>query len=508
MAISESYYDVFGSKKEIDEARKAADDMVKSIEKMCEAAFEEFSSVRNIIKELSDGTESSVISLGKMATSAALAGAELYAALGPAGLAVAAVTGLVAVITGLKDAQEEAFNATPLGQFSQKINELYEKVTAKSAEIRESLAKMTDGAKDAGAAEANMARDLAEAYEELAGKSRLTAEEQAKLKDISERLVELVPGLNDYIDEQTGCLKIQSETLSLLIDNMVLYAQQQALQGMMTDAYTVHYEAELLKKGADDDYLEAVSVYLNDPNISETVKDLIRNRDIQGLTELKDSIITLNTDLDILEKTFGSQNGSYAYEIEYNVGNAVNKYNQACQEADEITRETGNTIDYLESQYENVTSEIYKSSNAIAENNMQTAEYKQTLSDLKAEFRNMDLNISDQMAESLAFLDEGTLESVTQMFEKLKEQTTLSIEELQQLFSVIAPGISEQFMASLAEQSPEMQLQVSMTLADITAGAEVPIENLQEIFRMLGVDLPNEVISAFQEQEPFMQISA
>lgn len=71
------------------------------------AAFAEFSVVKDSISDIVTGSGSLVTNIVKIGSVAAIAGTAMYTALGPAGIAIAAVTGLVAAFLGVKDAIEE-----------------------------------------------------------------------------------------------------------------------------------------------------------------------------------------------------------------------------------------------------------------------------------------------------------------------------------------------------------------------------------------------------------------
>lgn len=78
------------------------------------AAFAEFSIISDISEELmqsfSEGTlgiENLVAGIGKIGAAAGIAAAAMYTALGPAGLVIAAITGVVAAIKGINDALSE-----------------------------------------------------------------------------------------------------------------------------------------------------------------------------------------------------------------------------------------------------------------------------------------------------------------------------------------------------------------------------------------------------------------
>lgn len=71
------------------------------------AGFAEFNIVSDAFEGLTLGTEDLISGIGKIAGAVAIAGAAMYTALGPAGLAIAAVVGVVAAIKGINDAFDE-----------------------------------------------------------------------------------------------------------------------------------------------------------------------------------------------------------------------------------------------------------------------------------------------------------------------------------------------------------------------------------------------------------------
>lgn len=78
------------------------------------AGFAEFSVVSDSVEKLTLGTENWLAEIGKIAGVVAAAGAAMYVALGPAGLVMAAVTGLTAGIIGVENAMQQ-INAETIG---------------------------------------------------------------------------------------------------------------------------------------------------------------------------------------------------------------------------------------------------------------------------------------------------------------------------------------------------------------------------------------------------------
>lgn len=68
------------------------------------AGFAEFSVVSDSVEKLTLGTENWLAEIGKIAGVVAVAAAAMYTALGPAGLVIAGITGVVAAIKGINDA--------------------------------------------------------------------------------------------------------------------------------------------------------------------------------------------------------------------------------------------------------------------------------------------------------------------------------------------------------------------------------------------------------------------
>lgn len=78
------------------------------------AAFAEFSIISNTFEGLVDGSENVVTGILKIGGAAGTAALAMYTALGPAGLAIAGVTGLVAGIVGIEEAMQK-INAEAIG---------------------------------------------------------------------------------------------------------------------------------------------------------------------------------------------------------------------------------------------------------------------------------------------------------------------------------------------------------------------------------------------------------
>lgn len=75
------------------------------------AAFAEFTVIKNATHDIASGCENIAGKLVEIGVVAAAAGTAMYVALGPAGLVIAAIVGLVAAIVGITEAQNEMMTA-------------------------------------------------------------------------------------------------------------------------------------------------------------------------------------------------------------------------------------------------------------------------------------------------------------------------------------------------------------------------------------------------------------
>lgn len=73
------------------------------------AAVAEFATIKSVVKDLASGSEDVGTKIAEIGVAATAAGAVMYAVMGPAGIAMAAVTGLTAVLVGAKEAYVEFY---------------------------------------------------------------------------------------------------------------------------------------------------------------------------------------------------------------------------------------------------------------------------------------------------------------------------------------------------------------------------------------------------------------
>lgn len=220
------------------------------------AAFAEFDIISDTFEGLMLGSEEVSEGIGKMSLAAATAGTAMYAVLGPAGIVIAAITGVIGAIKGLNEAHEEMrqkfAEQKELELFGEKVTEITDKIDMEASSIRDRIEAANDYLTTVGFAEVEMTQTLADRYFELFEKQNLSNEEKREMIGISEMLVETIPELRDYYDEETRLINATKECVDELIGRKLQEIQLNAAEEKLTEAYKARYDAmENLSYAAD-----------------------------------------------------------------------------------------------------------------------------------------------------------------------------------------------------------------------------------------------------------------
>ena len=185
------------------------------------AGFAEFKVVYNTTGDLIKGTENLAAGLAKIGGAVTLAGAAMYVTLGPAGIAAAAITGITAGLMGIDNAFIEVREAARESEEIDKYGDTLENIAVKAKEASDSLLEASESRRalveNAGDIDVSYIETLRDKYFELSQKIGLSADEQAELKLVSEKLVDYFPQLEEFYNSTTGLLDVQRETLEELI---------------------------------------------------------------------------------------------------------------------------------------------------------------------------------------------------------------------------------------------------------------------------------------------------
>lgn len=464
------------------------------------ASFGEFMMVKDSVKDLATGSGNLLVNLAELVGSAGLAGTALYTAFGPAGIAFAAVTGIVAAIMGIDEAMTIAAENSSIGQFSQAISDLSDEVSQKTESIHQQLSNIKEDVEGAGAAEAQMARDLADEYAELSDKTSLNAAEKERLKSISEQLVGIIPELKGYIDDETGALDIQKGTLDAVITGYESLAQKQAAQSALVDAYKAQYEAQMNVKNAQDEYNKAQDEYLSNTGLAS---DVIRQV-VDGQLDLNQALIDFeNSPKDFLQK-YGVKDYGTLKKAVNGLSEEMQNYNSVLEDAKNTEKLAGENIDYLNGKIEEADQKHKESLEIKRAEIMATDEYKQSLSDLSTEFDRLGISISDSMKQELALKD-FDISSLQSFFESMENGVKQSSSSLQKAFEDLGLSLPSDLAKSLAEKESDVQSETVKILMSIQSGLKANEGQLKTLFTNLGTELPDNVITNLASKEPAMQ---
>lgn len=204
------------------------------------SVFLEFSMIKDAFYDISLGVENVIGSIAKIGVSAGVASAALYTAFGPAGIAIGAITGLVAAVSGLNKAFEEQ---EQIEIFGDKLSNLTTKINETSNALKNRVEESKSFVESAGIAEASVAQDLSDRYFNLAEKESLTNAEKEEMRRISQLLIDQFPELEQYYNSQTGLLDTTKESIDKLIESRLKEIQLQAVEEQLTQAYKDQYDA-------------------------------------------------------------------------------------------------------------------------------------------------------------------------------------------------------------------------------------------------------------------------
>lgn len=212
------------------------------------SAFGEFKLIKSGFDDVAKGSDNLVASIAKIAGGAAIGAAGLYVAFGPAGLAMAGITALIAGITSINDNID--LTSTEVTKYCNEYANVRDEVDKTTKQIASSLDTIEKGWENTAAYDDIDA--LKTKYFELAEQTDLTTEQQKLLKDMAQELVEKVPELSKVIDTQTGYYTGQKEEIEKLIDKKKEEYRLEALREDYIQLVKDEYKAKKNLKEMED----------------------------------------------------------------------------------------------------------------------------------------------------------------------------------------------------------------------------------------------------------------
>ena len=437
----------------------------------------------------------------------------LASALGPSALGGIAFTviagGLLLIAQRIMRVTDEAAKSSAIGQFSQALSDLNDEVSQKTNQINTSLDNTRNAVETAGVAEAQAARDLAKEYNELSDKASLSAGEKERLKQVSSDLIDIIPDLKGYINEETGVLDIQKESLDAVIQGYESLAQKQAAQGYLVQAYKDQYEAQMNSKHAEDELNNATDEYLKKAGLTKKALDDIKSGYL-SVDKIKTGMgaTTLNGEiLNVEDYGFkANEVGAFVKAIG-ELEKVYGEYNETLKEAQETERKAGEEINFINDIIDENTQKEKKSIETKKADTLASNEYKQSLRDLNTEFSNLDLTLSDDFMQKLVLDENFDITPIQEFFKSLANGVQASGSEVQSAFESLGLSLPKELANAIAKMEPEAQAEVTKMLMQIKSGAEVQTPEIKSLFEKIGYDLPDAIVKNFSEREPTVQNS-
>ena len=431
----------------------------------------------------------------------------LASALGPSALGGIAFTviagGLLLIAQHIMKVTDASAKSSAIGQFSQALSDLNDEVSQKTNQINTSLDNTRNAVETAGVAEAQVARDLAKEYNEMSDKASLSAGEKERLKQVSDDLVDIIPNLSKYIDDETGYLDIQKESLDAVIQGYESLAQKQAAQEYLVEAYKNQYEAQNNVNKAIDEYNKAFDNYLKQAGIApEVIKQIA-----DGQLDINQAYVDFQNSPNAFAEKYGVQDVATLKKALEGLRKETEEYNINLKNAKDTQEKAEYQLDSMKSTIDECTQKEKEAIETEKAGILASNEYKQSLRDLNTEFSNLDLNLSEDFMQNLALDKNFDITPIQEFFKSLAEGVQASGSEVQSAFESLGLSLPKELANAIAKMEPEAQTEVTKMLMQIKSGAEVQTPEIKSLFEKIGYDLPDAIVKNFSEKEPTVQNS-
>lgn len=207
-------------------------------------AFAEFSIAKDAVSDLITNTGNLGANIAELAGSVGTASIAFSAVFGfPGGVIAAGITGIIAGIGGIIEANKQLAEQEEIEIYGDKLSNITQKINESADALRERTSASLDYVNTAGIAETNMAKDLADRYFDLAEKENLTTKEKEELKNMAGALVNTLPELEDYYNTQTGLLDTTRQKVDDLIESKLEEIRLSAVEDKLKEVYTSQIDA-------------------------------------------------------------------------------------------------------------------------------------------------------------------------------------------------------------------------------------------------------------------------
>lgn len=207
-------------------------------------AFIEFSVAKDSISDLITGTGTLGSNILELAGSVGVASVAFSTVFGfPGGVIAAGITGIIAGIAGIIEANKQLAEQKEIDIYGEKLSTITQRINESADAIRERTSASLDYVNGAGIAETKLAQDLADRYFNLAEKESLTNDEKIEMQNLAQSLVNTLPSLETYYNTQTGLLDTTRGKIEELIQSRLEEIRLSAIEDKLKDVYSAQVDA-------------------------------------------------------------------------------------------------------------------------------------------------------------------------------------------------------------------------------------------------------------------------
>lgn len=437
------------------------------------SSFSEFFIVKDSMKDLAIGTGDVLTNILELVSSAGLAGAAMYTAFGPAGAAFAAVTALVAALSGLYDGLTDN---SELENWKEDFVDSLEEINMKSNTIKDSLSNLRSDFEETGIAQSQMATDMADKYEQLHSKLNPTAEDVAKMKQYSSDLVNMYPELEQYFNKETGLLEINRDEIQKTIEKQLELVKAKAALSALEESYKQQMKAaqnladakekektayENLRK-AQEEY----NAYLDaHPTYAQTGTQGLFEGDILGVEakKLQDAMLITAKAVTDAKNTVSEAQDTYDA-----AGKSVSNFAEVYEQS---AYQTSIASENIQKIFEDLKSGI--------EVNTPT---------LKTAFKTIGYDLPDEMINTFKEKGSEVQNSTVELLYKIKDGHKAEESDLLKIFSALGIEVSDSLITSLKNEGASTQKAAIELLSQIQTASDEQRGPLLENLESLGID--------------------
>ena len=331
-----------------------------------------------------------------------IVGTAMYAMWGPAGVVVAAATGLVGVIAGVAEANktlgEEAYKATDTYQEMAFIIEDSNEMIEQSQSGLDSLQSKLDGLNNVDVEWLSIQNLVDEIYQ-LSDKSDKSAYEIELLGTKVELLNSYnLDGLQLTYDKTTGKIIETRDSIQQVIDKMKEQAQTAAYQEILTEAYKQQASASINVVKAHDEMKEAIDAHKEAQENLKAFEDeyyestgnhlgLFDDVFIPKYAELKAAVDHTSEAVEISTQAF-NDNKALLEEAETQIRNAEDAMVELKEGIDNASASTDDYTGVVKDAHDIIDQESRSWWDEFKENFFNTQQWKKAAKDASVEMQN------------------------------------------------------------------------------------------------------------------------